>query len=456
MTRLTTWKLSDPDVPRTSRQKIGMRRSGFGLIQRTWSGVLKMLKTGQRARSYATGDLEHLLPSEIGSSATQEYPSLIQTFFDTHTVGGVFLRDEDRRLYEEMLRLQGLGTYTDDQIMAMVREGKQRGHIPGVGRVLAGRGKDVLDVPVPRCNHTSDVNELKRSNKQLQKQIDMITKAMSSERSFSHSMRAGVARPGMMSRAMMRTPTRMRRMRIVRRCYIWGKVSTVALNWLTENWVGPYGPHDVVGENCRGMNPPRAFPDYFFTTTCRWGKPSQGACRQGKRAYVLGDSATKRWVDRLAPGTINTWDLLKKAFIQRYFPPSKTAKQLEDIHNFKQEGDESLYQAWERYNDLLYKCPTHDINSHQKVNIFYKGLSTMNHQLLNSQGPIPGMTPAQALTAIQTMADHSQKWHDETTSRNIGSPNSNDGLAALVNKLDNLRRYMKKLKESVHAIQVGC
>ncbi|GKA97647.1 cysteine-rich receptor-like protein kinase, partial [Tanacetum coccineum] len=72
-------------------------------------------------------------------------------------------------------------------------------------------------------------------------------------------------------------------------------------------------------------------------------------------------------VDRLAPGTINTWDLLKKAFIQRYCLPFMTAKQLKDIHNFKQEGDESLYQAWERYNDLLYKCPTHDINSHQKV-----------------------------------------------------------------------------------------
>ncbi|GJS99341.1 putative reverse transcriptase domain-containing protein [Tanacetum coccineum] len=78
-----------------------------------------------------------------------------------------------------------------------------------------------------------------------------------------------------------------------------------------------------------------------------------------------------------------------------------TAKQLEDIHNFTQEGDESLYQAWERYNDMLYKCPTHDINSHQK-----------------------------------TMADHSQKWHDGTTSKNIVSRISNDGLADLVNKLD--------------------
>nr|GEX69690.1 hypothetical protein [Tanacetum cinerariifolium] len=94
--------------------------------------------------------------------------------------GCVFLRDEDRRLYEEMVRLQGLGTYTDDQIMAMVRRDKQRGHIPGVSKVLAERG-----------------------------------------RRFSHSMRAGVAagvaRARMMIRAMMRTPARMQ---IVRRCYI--------------------------------------------------------------------------------------------------------------------------------------------------------------------------------------------------------------------------------------------
>nr|GEY23491.1 hypothetical protein [Tanacetum cinerariifolium] len=44
---------------------------------------------------------------------------------------------------EEMLRLQGLGTYTDDQIMAMVHGGKQRRHILGVGRVLSRRGKDL-------------------------------------------------------------------------------------------------------------------------------------------------------------------------------------------------------------------------------------------------------------------------------------------------------------------------
>ncbi|GKB97699.1 hypothetical protein Tco_0983836, partial [Tanacetum coccineum] len=85
----------------------------------------------------------------------------------------------------EMMMLQGLGTYIDDQIMVIIRRGKQRGHIPGVGRVLAGWGKDVLVSPEPRCTHTADVDELKRTNKQLKKQMDMIMKVLRSDDKMS-------------------------------------------------------------------------------------------------------------------------------------------------------------------------------------------------------------------------------------------------------------------------------
>ncbi|GJX76890.1 hypothetical protein Tco_0323701 [Tanacetum coccineum] len=102
--------------------------------------------------------------------------------------------------------------------------------------------------------------------------------------------------------------------------------------------------------------------------------------------------------------------------------------QLEEIRNFKKEGDETLYQAWEWYNDLLYKCPTHDINNHQKTS--KSGM--MGH-----------------------LAGHSQKWHDGSSSKSIEG-SSSEGIAAIVKKLENLGRDMKKLKENVHAIQVGC
>nr|GEY99156.1 hypothetical protein [Tanacetum cinerariifolium] len=92
--------------------------------------------------------------------------------------------------------------------------------------------------------------------------------------------------------------------------------------------------------------------------------------------------------------------------------------------------------------------------SHQKVNIFYNGLVIMNHQLLDSQGPIPGMTLAQALTAIQTMADQSQKWHDGSSIKNMYSGNS-EGIAAIAIKLDSIgfsdkeEQKAKKAKEVV-------
>ena len=81
---------------------------------------------------------------------------------------------------------------------------------------------------------------------------------------------------------------------------------------------------------------------------------------------------------------INTWDLFKNAFIQRYSPLFKSTKQ----HRNK-----TLYQAWDRYNDLLYKCPTNNLNKQQTVNIFYKGLNIPTKQMLDSQGLIPEMTP---------------------------------------------------------------
>ncbi|GJS20919.1 zinc knuckle CX2CX4HX4C containing protein [Tanacetum coccineum] len=101
------------------------------------------------------------------------------------------------------------------------------------------------------------------------------------------------------------------------------------------------------------------------------------------------NGAAKRWVDRLTPGTINIWDLLQKDFTQRYCPPSKTAKQLEDIATSSKREKKH--------------CTKLEKDSH---------------------GPIPGMTPAK-------------------------------GMATIASKLDNLGRDMKKLKENVHAIQVG-
>ncbi|GKF98236.1 hypothetical protein Tco_0297019, partial [Tanacetum coccineum] len=53
------------------------------------------------------------------------------------------------------------------------------------------------------------------------------------------------------------------------------------------------------------------------------------------------------------------------------------------------------------------------------------------------------------------MGNHSQNWHNGSNIRRV-SNGSLDGIAIVANKLDSLGRDMKKLKENVHVIQVGC
>nr|GEW13918.1 hypothetical protein [Tanacetum cinerariifolium] len=70
------------------------------------------------------------------------------------------------------------------------------------------------------------------------------------------------------------------------------KVSTVALIWLTENWVGLCGSVNVAEKNCGEMNTLPTFPDIFSSATCRRGRVSQGTCRLGKMVYVPEDSGS--------------------------------------------------------------------------------------------------------------------------------------------------------------------
>ncbi|GKB91305.1 hypothetical protein Tco_0963577 [Tanacetum coccineum] len=140
-------------------------------------------------------------------------------------------------------------------------------------------------------------------------------------------------------------------------------------------------------------------------------------------------------------------------------------RKLEVICNFKQERDETLYHAWERYNNLLYQCSLYDLNSQQMVHIFYTGLDISTRRILDSNRFIPLMTLTQALESIQVMADHSHDWYDETTTRERINDvlNNVDAIHESfkgehptkeypLNKEDEAikhSRYMKSLKESI-------
>ncbi|GKB77899.1 hypothetical protein Tco_0944794 [Tanacetum coccineum] len=78
------------------------------------------------------------------------------------------------------------------------------------------------------------------------------------------------------------------------------------------------------------------------------------------RAFPMSlTGAASHWLRNKPPGSNSTWEDLKTKFLSKYFPLARTAKKIEEINNFLQEPDKNLYQAWERYKELLMKCPQH-------------------------------------------------------------------------------------------------
>ncbi|GJY51786.1 hypothetical protein Tco_0442633 [Tanacetum coccineum] len=74
------------------------------------------------------------------------------------------------------------------------------------------------------------------------------------------------------------------------------------------------------------------------------------------------NGAASHWLTNEPIGSIKTWEELKTKFLNKYCPPARTAKKMEEINNFQQEPEETLLQAWEHFKELLMKCPQHYLN----------------------------------------------------------------------------------------------
>ncbi|GKC60719.1 retrovirus-related pol polyprotein from transposon TNT 1-94 [Tanacetum coccineum] len=133
------------------------------------------------------------------------------------------------------------------------------------------------------------------------------------------------------------------------------------------------------------------------------------------RAFLMSlTGAASRWLKNKPFSSITNWEDLKTKFLSKYCPPARTAKKIEDINNFQQEPDENFYQAWERFKELLMKCPQHYLTEMQEVVLFYNGLDVPTRQILDSRGAIPSKTTVDAKVAIQEMTEYSQKCHNGT------------------------------------------
>nr|GFA13174.1 reverse transcriptase domain-containing protein [Tanacetum cinerariifolium] len=95
---------------------------------------------------------------------------------------------------------------------------------------------------------------------------------------------------------------------------------------------------------------------------------------------------------------------LKHGLINLFFSPSKTKNLRNEIIRFLQRFDESFYEAWERFNDLLRACPHHGFFELHQLNTFYNALNVKDQDSLNSAagGNFLDKMPQECLKIIES------------------------------------------------------
>nr|XP_027067508.1 uncharacterized protein LOC113693131 [Coffea arabica] len=151
-----------------------------------------------------------------------------------------------------------------------------------------------------------------------------------------------------------------------------------------------------------------------FDVVCNSMKPpgiTEEQIKMRAFPFSLKDSLND-WLYYLPPGSITTWDQLKKKFLDKYFPASRDTSLRKEICGIRQHPGESLYKYWERFKKLCIKCPQHQISEQLLIQYFYEGLLFRDRSIIDtaSGGALVNKTPRAAWELIEGMAENSQQF----------------------------------------------
>ncbi|KAK8540260.1 hypothetical protein V6N12_046548 [Hibiscus sabdariffa] len=97
------------------------------------------------------------------------------------------------------------------------------------------------------------------------------------------------------------------------------------------------------------------------------------------------------------------------------------------ITSFRQEDDEAMHEAWERYRDLFRRCPMHGLPEWTQVSIFYNSVNTLMRMMLDASanGTLLDKPPREGLEILDKLAQNDTEPEVERFSQTV-EENSTD------------------------------
>ena len=148
----------------------------------------------------------------------------------------------------------------------------------------------------------------------------------------------------------------------------------------------------------------------------------------------LGDRA-KHWLTSQPPDSITSWKNLVQKFLIKFFPPTKIAQLVQEINTFRQLEGENLAEAYERFHELLRRCPHHKLTRWMQVHTLYNGLRDATRTVIDASAGCALMkkTTDQAYEILEDVVTNTNQWpRDRITQVKAVGGADNEVLSNLV------------------------
>ncbi|GJY16219.1 reverse transcriptase domain-containing protein [Tanacetum coccineum] len=177
---------------------------------------------------------------------------------------------------------------------------------------------------------------------------------------------------------------------------------------------------------------------------------------------IFPRGAARIWLEKEPSRSILTWDDLVSKFINKFFPPSKTTNLRNEIKRFQQRFDETFYEAWDRFNDLLRACPHHGFSELHQLDTFYNALNSNDQDSLNSaaSGNFLDKIPRDCLRIIESKSKVRNSRNKPVIAK-VSSSSSTPGISPDVAELKDMVKALLLDKKSqaptpVKAVEESC
>nr|GEV70147.1 reverse transcriptase domain-containing protein [Tanacetum cinerariifolium] len=149
---------------------------------------------------------------------------------------------------------------------------------------------------------------------------------------------------------------------------------------------------------------------------------------------------------------------MMRKFLSKYFPPSMVTKLRNEIMNFRQDPNESLFKEWEHYKLSIDRRTNHNLLLVTQINTFYNGLTLRHQDTINVAvgGTFMKKRPKECYDLIENMTAHYNHWDTsatrDETSRTISSTTTTKSLE-VVRQLEMTNKNFQDMMKQIQYVK---